>query len=252
MAKLYRIVAFLDKYLATDEVNDDSWNGLQVEGKPDVLKIVFAVDAGVETFERALEAGADLIIVHHGHFWQKADPSYSSWRKTRLDLLIKNGISLYASHLPLDRHPEVGNNAQLLKVLGAKKKEEAFEHHGKNVGWVGEFSTPQSMDAITKKLERQLGARCVVLPFGKKKVKTLAVLTGGGDYTTFFEALGMGVDLYITGDPSEIYHVAKDAGFNVVFAGHHATETLGVKALAEVLKKKFKVETAFIDIPTGL
>lgn len=252
MTKLKEIVECLNDYLKIDDMEDDCWNGLQIEGKSEVKKIVFAVDAGVETFKKAAEETADLVIVHHGHFWKPTNPSLVDWGKKRVDLLYKNRISLYACHLPLDRHKEVGNNAQLLKLLDAKIKGEFLQREGKNMGWIGELKHPISIREIEKRLNSELNTKCVVLPFGKEKIKTIAVCSGGGGYAAFFEALGKKADLYLTGDTIEIYSTAKDATFNVIFAGHHATETLGVKALSKFVKQKFKVETVFVDIPTGL
>jgi dinuclear metal center YbgI/SA1388 family protein len=252
MAKLQKIVKFLDDYLKIDDIKDDSWNGLQIEGKAEVKKIIFAEDASIDSFKKAVKEKADLIVVHHGHFWKTGNPSVVGWNKKRIDLLYKNDISLYACHLPLDRHKEVGNNAQLLKLLGAKIKSEFMQHEGKNICWIGLLKKPVPVKEIEKKLNSELNTKCVVLPFGKEKVRTIAVCSGGGDYRTFFEALNKKVDLYITGDISNVYVTAKDAGFNVIFAGHYATETVGLRALSKIVKRKFKVETVFVDIPTEL
>jgi len=254
MAELKEVVKFLNKYLAIDDINDDSWNGLQVEGKSEVKKVLFAVDAGMDTFKKAVEEKVDLIVVHHGHFWKSMDPSINDWVKERIKLLLDNGISLYGCHLPLDMHKEVGNNAQLLKMLGADIIDEFFHKDGKNISWVGELKKHLSIKEIEDKLNSKLKAKCIVLPFGEEFVKTIAVCSGGGGYPRFFEALDKKdkIDLYLTGDSIEAYHSAKDAKFNVIFAGHHATETLGVKALSKVVEEKFEVKTVFVDIPTGL
>ena len=252
MAKLKDIVKFLDKYLKVDEINDSSWNGLQVEGNPNVNRIVFAENASLDVFKKAIKEKADLIIVHHGHFWKTGNPSFIGSGKERINLLSKNDISLYASHLPLDKHKIVGNNAQLLKLLGATIKEEFGRYENQSVTWIGEFRKPVRRSEIIKKLISELNAKCTVLSFGPEKIKRIAVCSGGGGYGIFFEALNKNVDLYLTGDTVEIYTTAKDAKFNVIFAGHYATETLGVKALMPLLKNKFKVKTVFIDDPTGL
>lgn len=252
MVELKNLVEFLDNYLQINDIEDTCWNGLQVEGKKEVKKVLFAVDASISTFKKAVEEDADLIIVHHGHFWKSGNPSLVNWNKERIDLLYKKQISLYACHLPLDRHKEVGNNAQLLKLFNAKIKEEFLYHNGKNIGWIGELKTPLSVKDIEKKLNNELNTKSIVLPFGKEKIKTIAICSGGGDYAVFFEALNKKVDLYLTGDASDIYSAAKDAKFNVIFAGHYATETIGVKALSKIIKQKFKIETIFVDIKTGL
>lgn len=250
MPKLNELVKFLDQYLESDKF--DEWNGLQIEGKNEVKKIVFAVDASVDTFREAIKNGADLVVVHHGLFWKTANPSYVGFNKERIDLLRENGISLYASHLPLDRHRETGNNAGLLKLLDAKITEEFFKYGDSNIGWIGECRKPITIKQATEKLKIELGAKCTVLPFGKEKIKTVAVCSGGGGFGHFFEAFNKKVDLYLGGEAIDVYSLAKDAKFNVIFAGHHATETTGVKALSKIIKNKFKVETVFVDIPTGL
>jgi len=252
METLKKIVDFLDSYLEIHAIKDSSFNGLQIEGGQRVGRVLFAVDAGILTFERAVEEKADLLVVHHGHFWQSSNPSFAGWNKRRMDILYKNGISLYAVHLPLDRHPVVGNNAQLLKILGAQISGEFLVRDGKNISWTGEFVSPVSVDAVAEKLRARLRAEVRVLAFGPKKVRTIALCSGGGGYGSFSEALDRKVDLYLTGDAIEIYHSARDAGMHVIFAGHHATETVGLQALMKVLGKRFSAETVFADIATGL
>lgn len=253
MIRLHELVLYLDTYLDTPSFKDDSWNGLQVEGKSEVSRVLFAVDAGIMTFERAVLEGFDMVVVHHGMFWRASNPSFTSWNKKRLDMLINNGISLYASHLPLDRHPEVGNNAQLLKILGFEKESDFGWYGGQPISYTGRSDTPKNIWDIEQFLNDTIGSRCKVLPFGKEEIYTTAICSGGGaSYALFSEAVNLGVDLYITGDSTEMYQLAKDIGINVIFAGHHATETVGVKALSELVGEKFEVEATFIDIPTGL
>lgn len=250
--KLIQLTQFLDTYLSINEIEDSSWNGLQFEGTPEIGKALFAVDASLETFKKAVSTKSDIVVVHHGQFWKGRNPSINSWTKTRTNILYKHGISLYACHLPLDRHIEVGNNSQILKLLGCEIKDEFMIHKGKNIGWIGAFHSSTSLDQIVNILEKKLGADCKVLNLGKKKVNTVAVCSGGGSYGGFYEALDKGADLYITGDSAEIYYTAKDAGMNVIFAGHHATETIGLKALLKVVEEKFGLDCIFIDMPTGL
>lgn len=252
MPKLQKIVSFLDKYLEIDSVKDSCWNGLQYEGKEDVTRIAYAVDAGRETFLKAASLKCEMIVVHHGHFWTNYNPSYTGWGKKRLDILHDNNISLYASHLPLDRHKLVGNNAQIIKLIGGKVEDEFLFQSGKNIGWTGRLKKSTDIDKISKIFEKELNSDPTVLSFGPKKIETVAVCSGGGGYGGFYEALNMGVDLYITGDAIEIYYTAKDAGMNVIFAGHHATETIGLSALQKVVDKRMKTNSVFIDLPTGL
>jgi len=252
MPGLNKIVRFLDDYLKTSDIEDSSWNGLQVEGREKVKKVAFAVDAGIETFEHTVKEKADMLVVHHGLFWNNRNPSLAGWTLGRARILLENGISLYCSHLPLDRHGEVGHNAQILKLLGAKIDGEFLHHRGKNIGWTGRLKNARSIAEIETKLAEGLGAKCTTLPFGPDRIKTIAVCSGGGSYGGFYEALDAGVDLYITGDAVEVYYTAKDSGMNVIFAGHHATETIGLKALARIVSGQFGVKTVFIDLPTGL
>lgn len=252
MAKLKDIVKFLDNYLKINGIKDDSWNGLQVEGKENVNKIIFAENASLDVFKKAVAEKGDLVIVHHGHFWSRQNPSVKGFKKERVELLLKNGVSLYACHLPLDKHKEVGNNAQLLKILGAKIKKEFGKHEDVFIGWQGEFEKAIPAQEVAKRVNQKLNTKCKALLFGPKMVKTIAVCSGGGGYGMFFEAVAEKVDLYLSGDTIESYTYAKDGKFNTIFAGHYATETVGVKALMPILSKKFKTKTLFIDDPTGL
>ena len=231
---------------------DNCWNGLQYEGRDKVGRIVFAVDAGFEIFNKSVSLKADMLVVHHGHFWKSQNPSISGWSKKRINILSKSGISLYACHLPLDRHREVGNNAQILKILGARIVDEFMFYKGKNIGWTGQINKAKRIDEIRDALAVELKAQCKILPFGSEKIRTIAVCSGGGGYDGFYEALNSGADLYITGDSVEVYYTAKDAGINVIFAGHHTTETIGLRALQQKLDSRFKVSTVFLDMPTGL
>lgn len=252
MKLLDEIAGFLDKYLEIDRYRDSSWNGLQVEGKDRVRKILCCVDASSETFRKAVDFRADLIVVHHGHFWKNGNPSLRGWQKKRLDILISRGISLYACHLPLDRHRKVGNNALLLKAIGASVSGDFGQYEGTAISWMGTMRKPCAVADVTKTLDARLSTRCRVLAFGPPRIRSVAVCSGGGGYGLFHEAVDRKVDLYLTGDTIEGYAAARDAGMNVIFAGHHATETLGVQALAGLLSRKFPVEAEFLDIPTGL
>lgn len=251
MVKLYDVVKFLDNYLDNASIKDDSFNGLQFEGKEDVNKILFAVDAGIETFKKAEELEADMIVVHHGHFWEKVNPCISGFAKKRFEILFNNQISLYASHLPLDRHREVGNNAQLFELVGVEITENFAEFDGQSISYAG-IVNETTVDNIKEILEKKLNTTCYALEFGSEKIEKVAVCSGGGGLKVFNQVIDLKPDLYITGEQTELYHLAKDAGVNVIFAGHHATETLGVKALSKVVAENFNVETEFVDIPTGL
>lgn len=252
MVKLEKIVGFLDRYLDISGIKDDSWNGLQWEGKQDVKKVMCTVDSGIIVFQEAAKRKIDLIVVHHGNYWKNTNPCFIGFNKKRMEILYRNGISLYAAHLPLDRHPEIGNNALLLKMAGAKIFKDFFLYDGQAISYCGFYKKAEKLDTIVKRINTGLGIECRLLPYGKKTIQTVAVISGGGGYAGFNEALKAGVGLYITGDTLEIFHASRDSGINVIFGGHHATETLGVKQIAKLISKKFDVDSEFVDIPTGL
>jgi dinuclear metal center YbgI/SA1388 family protein len=249
---LNEIITFLDSYLETDKFNDSSFNGLQFEGATKIKKIAFAVDSGIEVFKKAVNENAQLLIVHHGMFWDGADPRIINAKKKRIDVLLKNNLSLYASHLPLDKHEIVGNNAQLIKLLDGKIIKEFGNYKNQKISWICKLKKEKKLFEIEKELNQKLNTSCKILNFGKEKIKTIAVCSGGGSVVQLTEAINTNVDLYITGEQSEVFHDAKDSKINVIFAGHHATETLGVNALSKIIEKKFKIKTVFIEMPTGL
>jgi len=246
MAKLKDIKTFLNHELDPFLLDDSSHNGLQVESSRPIKKIGFAVDACIETFHKAINEGCDMIIVHHGLFWNKKETITGNLYQ-RLKLLLDNELALYASHLPLDKHPTYGNNAQLFKLLGVRPTKD----FGK-VGYQGAFPKPKLLKSIVTLLNSKLGAKCAILNYGKQSIKTVAIESGDGEFDAF-EAIRKDIDLYITGEIGHsIYHPVREAGINIIGAGHYATETMGVKALMPVLKKRFNVKVVFLDSPTGL
>lgn len=251
MVKLSKLISYLNKYLEVNKIRDGSWNGLQFEGKENIKKISVAVDSGASVFQEAADRGADMVIVHHGLLWRNNNPSINGVMKKRMEVLFKNNISLYVSHLPLDVHGIVGNNIELLKVLKAKKSG-TFVDDGSFKSYTGKFEKAESLDSLVSRLCKTLKTECKVLPFGPEKIKTVGVLTGAGNRASIEEAVALGLDLYVTGEETDVYQYVQDAGINVIFAGHNATETLGVNALRKHLEKKFTVKTDFIDMPTSL
>jgi dinuclear metal center YbgI/SA1388 family protein len=252
MEKLHTIVQFLDTLLDTRRIEDSSYNGLQFEGAGNVRKVVCAVDAGATTFEEARRRGAQMVVVHHGQFWLGVNPSIRRGAKKRLALLFEHGISLYAAHLPLDMHPAVGNNAMLVKKLGARITG-PFGRYGRlTIGFRGEFPAPVPLDTLVRRISFLLDTQCTVLPYGKKRVRTMGVVSGGASRSNYMEAVEEGLDVFLTGEQTDIVHDAADQGVACIFAGHHASETLGVKQLAAVLRKRLDIEAEFVDIPTGL
>jgi dinuclear metal center YbgI/SA1388 family protein len=249
--ELSRLVEFLDRELMLKEFPEDSSaNGLQVEGASEVGKAAVAVDACEYVFQEAAGMGADFIFVHHGLIWGPIK-AVGGPLKNRLKLLFDHDISLYACHLPLDAHPTLGNNARLLGLLGAEILEPFGEYHGKKIGFSGELPEEMDLDEFAGEVEQHLGTTCRTVGFGRP-VKRIGAVSGGGGFA-IKDAKGAGVDTLLTGEPSHsAYTLAEETGTNLVFAGHYATEALGVKAVGELLEKELGLGVEFIDHPTGL
>jgi dinuclear metal center YbgI/SA1388 family protein len=247
MESIYKITLFIDKWLKIAEIEDASNNGLQVEGNKQVNKIGFAVDACMDVFEKAKEQNCDLVIVHHGLSWKDSLRYITDSNAERIKFLMKNDISLYGVHLPLDKHNELGNNIQLCKLFNVSNVKEFGEYHGDFIGFKGEFESEKILGDFVKEVEEKLDTKCKVLDFGRSNLKTIAIVSGGAP-DLIPEAAKKGVDVFLTGEGKlSAYHFAKEGNLNVIFAGHYATETLGVIALAKVIKEKFDVETVFIE-----
>jgi dinuclear metal center YbgI/SA1388 family protein len=244
------IVAWLDEYLAIADWSDKSLNGLQVEGREEVTKVALAVDAAVATFELAARAKADLVIVHHGLFWGSPAPVVGPLR-ARIASLLDSGISLYAAHLPLDAHAEVGNNMVLARLLELEAVEPFGRYEGREIGFRGRLPEPTEPAIFAARLEALLGVRPDHLAFGDGPIERVAIVSGDAA-ELIPEAAAAGIDAFVTGETSHIaWHVAREHRLHVLFAGHYATETLGVRALGDRLATEFGVETVFLDIPTG-
>jgi dinuclear metal center YbgI/SA1388 family protein len=248
---LNTIVEHCDKILRTREIGDydGAANGLQVENSGAVTRIAATVDASLATVKLAIAAKSDLLIVHHGLFWNARQP-WTGKNYELLRLLIENNVAIYSSHLPLDAHPKLGNNAQLCAALGLKNLKPFFASHGQTIGFKSQANISRA--DLAKRLERATGAKPKIIPGGKNNCEKIGVVTGGagGDLKT---AASEGVDTFITGEgPHWTYAPAEELGLNVFYGGHYATETFGVKALAAHLSKKFKLPWEFLDHPTGL
>jgi dinuclear metal center YbgI/SA1388 family protein len=245
------LITYLDDYLRVKEIEDSSQNGLQVEGPGEVTKVTFAVDSCQVAFERAVANGAQLLIVHHGLFWDKplrlVGPIFQ-----RVKTLIEGNCSLYAVHLPLDIHPQVGNNAELARLLELKDTRTFGEYHGNAVGIGGALDSPIPLSALVERLTQAIGESPVrVLAHGAQEVSQVGCISGGASFL-IDQVAEAGFDTFVTGETSHsFFHQAAEWRLNVVYGGHYATETLGVKALARHLGEKFGLETTFLDIPTG-
>jgi dinuclear metal center YbgI/SA1388 family protein len=247
MVKLNTVVAYLNKELRVKTIKDPwSINGLQVPGSKEVDKIGVATDACMDTFSSAKKLGCDMLIVHHGLVHPKKRASITE--RKQIVFLKKNGISLYASHLPLDKHITHGNNANLLRLIGSRPGE-IFD----DVGYTGRLNSYRNIDSITKDLNTALHTKCKVWKFGKSKAKKVAVVSGHAGTEGVDLAVEKKADVLITGDGSHgMYLRAKDGKMNVILAGHYSSETIGVMALGFLLEKRFGVKAVFIDNPTGL
>lgn len=245
------IVEYLDDYLGINTVSDDSQNGLQVEGSDRVRKIAFAVDACMQTIRGAARFGADMLIVHHGLLWSRNERIVGVMKK-RMAVLMANGVSLYAVHLPLDCHGEVGNNVELARILGLEVQAKFARYHGVEIGVLATPGEPLPREELIGTLEKSLHTKVSLLPFGPRKVKKVGIVSGGGA-SLAAEASDRGCDTFITGETSHSgYHIAKESRLNMIFAGHYASETVGLKALGRHLEKKFPIEYKFVSAPTGL
>jgi len=247
MEPLARVTAYLDEYLRIAQFKDDSQNGLQAEGNAHVKRIAGLVDASLEGFQAAADARADMIIVHHGLFWG-APLLLTGTHFTRVKTLITHGMSLYAAHLPLDAHPEVGNNIRLVQLIGATLAGWFAEYHGTPIGCIGSFGHAQPLSAVIDTLDKALGAQSRVYDFGPESVRTVGIVSGGG-CDAIPACKRAGVDLFITGEPRlSAFHQLKELELNAAFAGHYYTERVGIQALLQHLPSRFDVETLFIDV----
>lgn len=244
------IVYYLDDFLRIRDIADSSPNGLQVQGAAGVTRVVFAVDAAVETIKAAVRARAQMLIVHHGLWWGSHEQIVGNMH-ARISALIRGDLSLYAAHLPLDCHPEVGNNAQLATRLGMEVEGWFGEYKGTAVAALARPPKPIERDELLAAMKRTLGTAPKVLAFGPRRVRSVAIISGGGAMFAE-EAARVGADTLVTGETSHsAYHMAKEAGVNLIFGGHYATETVGLEALEKHLKSRYGVTTKFIAAPTG-
>ncbi len=244
-------VKYCDTLLRTKQFTDweGAVNGLQMENSGSISRIAATVDASLATIKMAIAAKADLLIVHHGLFWNKTHP-WTGNQYEMLRLLIENNLAVYSSHLPLDAHPKLGNNALLAAALGLKNMQPFFESKTQLIGFKSE--TKLSRTELLRRLEKALGKAPILLPGGSEQCLRIGIVTGGAG-CDLKKAAEEGVDTFITGEgPHWTYAMAEDLRLNVFYGGHYATETFGVKALAENLSKKFKVPWEFLDHPTGL
>ena len=245
MALRTEIESHLAALLAVDRFKDYGPNGLQVEGRTDVRRLVSGVTASLALIEAAVADGADAILVHHGLFWRGQDGRITGWLRQRLALLLAHGINLYAYHLPLDGHAELGNNAQLGLRLGLLADGRFGEQ---DLGFIGAPAAPTDAPALAARINAALGRPPLLLPGDGRPLRRLAWCTGGAQ--GFFElAIAAGADAFITGELSEPQaHIARETGVAFLACGHHATERYGAPAVGLHLAQQFGLQHRFIDI----
>lgn len=248
MAQLEELVNYTDRLLEINQFDDYCPNGLQVEGAPEVATLVTGVTASLALLEAAVAARADAVLVHHGYFWKGEDPRVTGMKQRRLRCLLVNGVSLLAYHLPLDAHPELGNNARLGEVL-------EFEVHGRfiqagrlNIGMYGELRRPFTASTLADHIARRLGRAPLHIAGRASRIKRIGWCTGAAQ-RHLDDAVALGLDAYVSGEVSEqTVHEARESGVHYFAAGHHATERYGVMALGEHLAERFDLAHRFVDI----
>ena len=249
MPSLHELIAYLDQCLDASRGRDYGPNGLQVEGKEEIRKVVTGVSACHELFVRAREAGADAVMVHHGLFWEGMPRTLTGFQYRRVAELIRGEMSLIAYHLPLDRHPELGNNALAGRAFGLADLEPFGLHEGLPIGCKGRFPEPVAASELVLRCRRVYGQEPLAFLTGPDPVKSLGIISGGAQREVY-DAIADGLDAYITGEVSEwVMNVSREAGIHYLAAGHYATERLGIRALGEHLAEKFGLEAEFIDVP---
>lgn len=241
--------AYLNRFLRVSDFEDDSVNGLQVEGRAEVSRVAFAVSACAEAFSAAAAEGADALVVHHGLLWKGRGPEpLRGPARERLRLLIEGDLNLLAYHLPLDAHAEVGNNAAAARALGLGGLEPFGDYHGMKIGVKGRLPRPEAREAFVARLEAYYGHRALVVPGGPEEVRAVGVVSGGAAKEAP-QAAAAGLDFYVTGEPGEpTTYLCRELGLNFAALGHYATERVGVRALMEHLGETLGVETVFLEL----
>jgi len=252
MSHLTEVISYLDELLDTPSFQDHGPNGLQVPGADEVSVVVTGVSAHRELFERAAELGAQLVVAHHGLFWDFHPRTVSLPMRERLRVLFDNDISLAAYHLPLDAHPEVGNNALICAALGLERGEPFGDHRGRSIGFVGRSAEGVPFDELHARCTAAFGQAPFAWDTGPELVHSVGIVSGAAA-SSFGEAIARGLDAFLTGEPAE--HVmadARESGTHFIAAGHYATETFGVRRLGELLGERFGVEHRFVEAPNPI
>ena len=250
MAKRIEITGFCDELLDVASFEDYGPNGLQVPGAAEVSKVATGVSANLELLESAVGSGAQLVMTHHGLLWGSEVSALSVPMAARLRALLCADVSLAAYHLPLDAHPEIGNNALLRDALGLEADPRPFgEAKGSAVGVIGRAAEPIELGELRRRLARAVGQEPLVFDAGPERIASVGIVTGAGGFA-LHEAGPLGLDALITGEPSEpVMGEAREYGVHFLAGGHYATETFGIRRLGELVAERFSVDHEFIDVP---
>jgi dinuclear metal center YbgI/SA1388 family protein len=250
MASRDEILSFCDDLLDVASFEDYGPNGLQVPGKGEVSKVATGVSANLELLQAAVDSGAELVLTHHGLLWGSELEALSVPMAARLRALLCAEVSLAAYHLPLDAHPEIGNNALLRDALGLEPDERPFgEAKGSAVGAIGRAREPIDVAELGRRLAEAVGQEPLVFDAGPERISSVGIVTGGGAFA-IHEAGQLGLSALVTGEPSEpVMGEAREYGVHFLAAGHYATETFGIRRLGELVAERFSVEHEFIDVP---
>lgn len=252
MAERDAILEFLDGLLSPADYADYCPNGLQVPGSTAVANLVTGVSATLELFEAAAARNADMVITHHGIFWDGNPTAITPPQARRLKLLLGNDINLAAYHLPLDAHAEVGNNALLCEALGLTRDDAFAVHRGKTIGWIGLSDHPIDSAELVRRVNAATGREPLVFDFGPERITRVAIVSGAAA-GHLPEAVAAGADAFITGEPAErVMAEARENGIHFIAAGHYATETFGVRRLGELSAERFGVDHEFVDLPNPI
>jgi dinuclear metal center YbgI/SA1388 family protein len=246
----YDLAEFLNRTLEIEKFKDVSNNGLQVANDGTLTKVICGVDANLKLLNMAMENGADCIVCHHGISWGDSLKYVTGLNYDIISFAIKNNIAIYACHLPLDAHPEYGNNAQLCKALGLIEPDPAFDYHGQDIGFTAELEEALSFDGFCKRVNNLVSTSFNALHFGGESIQKVGIVSGGAS-DMVDQAHELGVDIYLTGEPSlQGYNLAEQLHQNVIFAGHYATEIFGVRALSDLINTELDIPAECIDFKT--
>ena len=253
MVLLTELTEFLDSLLDIHAIpGDKSNNGLQIEGKSKVEKVAGGVDACFELYKETAASSVDFIFVHHGESWGDGMQYFTDRTARRFELLFRNGISLYAAHLPLDAHPRLGHNVNIATSLGLDEIRPFAKYASVDIGVFGNLPSPLSMAELVRQIDQRLKTKCVAFDFCGQLFSRIGIISGSGA-AALYECKNLGIDCLVTGEVDHTsYHPAKELGVSLVAAGHYKTEVPGIIAVLNEIQDKFRIDCEFVDIPTGL